>query len=265
MSDITIVIPALNEEKYLPNLLQSLAEQTDTDFDVVVVDGSSQDNTVQVARSFGSKLAGLKVITSPKASAPLQRNLGARASRREWLLFLDADSRVPRYCVARLQQFIRDQRPEFFTAWSLADGETPRDAILSLIVDLYIECSVLAHRAVAVGSMFAVRRDLFERLGGFDETITMAEDYDLTQRILAAGVPLHILRETLYLYSLRRARKEGLMRFFWTYARISLQALITGQSPRHLSSYVLGGQYFDKTPTAAHEAAPAIRPQAVKP
>ena len=94
MHRISVVIPALNEEKYLPQLLQSLSEQTQPDFEVVVVDGSSKDRTVELARSFSSKLPALNVIVSPTARLPLQRNLGARATSGEWLVFLDADSKV---------------------------------------------------------------------------------------------------------------------------------------------------------------------------
>ncbi len=247
MPRISVVIPALNEEKYLPNLLRSLAEQTRKDFAVVVVDGSSKDRTVQVAQSFGSRLADLQVIVSPKPGVSLQRNLGAQATRSEWLVFVDADSRVPPYFIERMELFISERKPEFFTAWALADGDSPRDAILTLIVNLYVETSRVVHRATALGSMFAVRRDLFECQGGFDETVTFGEDYDLTQRIVAQGTPAHVLRETLYMFSLRRVRKDGVGRFLLFYARISLQALITGRSPRRQSSYVLGGQYFEAT------------------
>ena len=249
MCHITVIIPALNEERYLPNLLQSLAEQSQSDFGVVVVDGRSHDNTVAVAQSFGERLQDLQVMVSPVAGVSAQRNLGASAARSEWVVFVDADSRVSPYFVERLEHFTAERQPEFFTTWSLADGEAPRDAILSLIVNLYIEVSAVAHRAIAVGSMFAVKRDLFERLGGFDETVGFAEDFDLTQRLIAHGAPLHILRETLYVYSLRRARKDGLGRFLWTYTRVSLQALVTGHSPRRVRTYVLGGQYFENVPT----------------
>ncbi len=76
MSKLSIVIPALNEEKFLPNLLTSLTKQTRMDFEVVVVDGSSKDNTVALARSFGPKLPKLQVCVSERAGLPLQRNMG---------------------------------------------------------------------------------------------------------------------------------------------------------------------------------------------
>jgi glycosyltransferase involved in cell wall biosynthesis len=245
MSDISVVIPALNEEKYLPGLLQSLAEQTCTDFEVVVVDGASQDKTVPGARSFGARLAALQVIVSPQRGVSRQRNLGAQAARGQWLVFVDADSRVSPHFIERIEQFIHDRQPEFFTIWTLPDGDTPRDAILALIVNLYIEGSIVAQRAIAPGAMIGVRHDLFDRLGGFDKSITFSEDFDLTQRLIAHGAPLDVLRETLYVYSLRRVRKDGLLHFLLFYSRATLLALFTRRAPHQAPSYVLGGQYFE--------------------
>src|SRR5512147_158891 len=106
MTKLSLVIPALNEEKFLPHLLTSLTKQTKQDFEVVVVDGSSNDRTVETARSFCSKLPTLKVIVSEKTRLPLQRNLGARATTGEWLIFIDADSRLLPYFIERIEWFI---------------------------------------------------------------------------------------------------------------------------------------------------------------
>ena len=257
MAGFSVVIPALNEEKYLPNLLRSLAEQTCKNFSVVVVDGASKDNTVQVAQEFGSRLADLKVIISPKANVSAQRNLGAQAARGEWLVFLDADSTVPPYFIDLLEHFIGEQKPEFFTAWSAPDSQVGADALLALVMNLILEGGLMAHRPVAPGALMAVRHDLFDHVGGFDETLTFAEDYDLTQRITAQGARLQILRETAYVVSLRRARKEGQLRFGLFYAKAILRVLFTNHGPRHTPSYVMGGQFFETTP------APDKRPLAL--
>ena len=257
MASISVVIPALNEEKYLPSLLRSLAEQTQDNFGVVVVDGSSKDGTVQVARAFSSSLCDLKVIVSPRAGVSRQRNLGARAARGEWLVFLDADNTVPPYFMERLDRFIEEQQPEFFTAWAAPDSQVAGDALLTLVMNLVVEGGLMAHRPVAPGALIAVRRDVFDRAGGFDEALTFAEDYDLTQRIIASGAQLQVLRETAYVVSLRRARKEGWLRFSLFYARAILRVLITKKGPRHTPNYVTGGQLFDGTP-APEARSPAL-------
>lgn len=141
MNKLSIIIPALNEEKFLPNLLMSLTIQTKMDFEVIVVDGSSRDRTVEVAQSFSPQLPGLKVLVSEKAGISLQRNMGAKAASGDWLIFIDADSTVLPYFVERIDWYIDDQKPRFFSTWMRPDSEGSGDALISLVVNSVVEGS----------------------------------------------------------------------------------------------------------------------------
>jgi glycosyltransferase involved in cell wall biosynthesis len=244
MNKISIVIPALNEEKFLPNLLLSLTRQTNMDFEVVVVDGSSKDATREVAQSFSSKLPKLKVIVSEKAGISLQRNIGEKAAGGEWLIFIDADSTVLPYFIERIDWFINDQKPMFFTTWLRPDSELPFDALFTLVVNSVVEGSVVVHRSLAPGPLTIVRRDVFELVDGYDETVTFGEDYDITQRIGAHGIALQILRETLYVMSLRRIRRDGKLPFLLFYTKVSLSILLRNKSLDHVPSYIMGGHPY---------------------
>ena len=245
MSQFSIVIPALNEEKFLPTLLASLAGQTRTDFDVVVVDGSSRDQTVAVAKSFRPRLPNLQVVVSEKAGASLQRNLGARATSGRWLVFIDADCALLPYCVERLGCFIEAQNPRLLTTWFRPDSEVSGDALFTLLSNLYVEGGLFARRPIAPGPLTVVRRDIFDLVGGYTEAITFGEDFDLTQRITARGIRLQILRETLYVMSLRRVRRDGKRRFVWLYAQGALRVLLTKRNLKQVPSYVMGGQRYE--------------------
>ncbi len=245
MTKLSLVIPALNEENFLPRLLTSLTKQTKQDFEVVVVDGSSKDRTVEAAQSFCSKLPGLKVVVSEKAGLPLQRNLGARATNGEWLVFIDADSVLLPYFVERIQWFIAKQQPVLFTSWFRPDSEISGDALFTLLANSFVEGSIHFHRPIAPGPLTAVRRDTFEMVGGYNEALTFGEDYDLTRRIAERGVTLQILRETLYEYSLRRVRREGKLRFMGLYAMASLRVLLTKKNLEHVPSYIMGGHLYE--------------------
>src|SRR3989344_8910763 len=107
----SIIIPTLNEEKFLPRLLESLARQTAKNFEVIVVDGKSKDKTVERAREFEKKLLHLTVIMSPKASLPLQRNLGAKHAAAPWLAFIDADSVLLPNFIERVSEVIETEHP----------------------------------------------------------------------------------------------------------------------------------------------------------
>ncbi len=245
MTKLSLVIPALNEENFLPRLLTSLTKQTKQDFEVVVVDGSSQDRTVEAAQAFYSKLPTLKVIVSEKAGLPLQRNLGAKATNGEWLVFIDADSTLLPYFIERIEWFIEKRQPMLFTSWFRPDSETSGDALFTLIANSFVEGSIYFHRPIAPGPLTAVRRKVFELVGGYNESLTFGEDYDLTQRITARGVDLQILRETLYELSLRRVRREGKLRFMRLYAKASMRVLLTKRNLNHVPSYIMGGHLYE--------------------
>jgi glycosyltransferase involved in cell wall biosynthesis len=245
MKKFSIVIPALNEEKYLPHLLESLAQQTIRDMEVIVVDGSSQDRTVEVAQSFGPRLPSLQVIVSEKAGLPLQRNIGAGASSGEWLVFIDADSTLLPYFIERLEWFIEEKRPAIFTSWFRPDSEESGDALFTLVANSFVEGSIVFRRPISPGPLTVVRREIYDLVNGYDESRTFGEDYDFTRRIAAQGFALQILRETLYVLSLRRIRRDGKFRFMRTYAKESLRVLLTKGNPGQVPSYIMGGHYYE--------------------
>ena len=84
---ISIVIPAYNEERYLPILLDCIKKQTYKNHEIIVADANSTDSTRQIAKKYGCKVV--------KGGMPgIGRNNGAKAAKGEMLLFLDADSRI---------------------------------------------------------------------------------------------------------------------------------------------------------------------------
>ena len=85
---LSIIIPTLNEEKYLPRLLESIRRQNFSDYEIIVSDGGSSDKTEEIAKSFKATFFVDSSIRHPSA----QRNNGARISKGDTLLFLDADS-----------------------------------------------------------------------------------------------------------------------------------------------------------------------------
>src|SRR3989344_7060609 len=113
----SVVIPTLNEEKYLPKLLKCLREQLDKDFEVIVVDGSSDDKTVERAE-------GVKIIASKKRNVSYQRNLGAKAARGKWLVFLDADVSIPANYLSEMHNtLILRKDCRFLTTWMRPDSK----------------------------------------------------------------------------------------------------------------------------------------------
>ncbi len=246
----SIVIPTLNEENYLPKLLESLATQTTRDFEVIVVDGSSKDRTVVAARRFAKRLPLLSVQISKQANLSRQRNMGAESAKGEWVVFLDSDNVMLPYALERCRNYVREHaHVKFFTTWFMPDSEISGDAVLILISNLFIESGKIVKRQIAPGPFAAVRRTVFIASGGYDEHRGYGEDQEFSMRLYEQGVELEFLRETLYVYSLRRFRKQGTLKMMQFYAKNSLIALITKRAPNNIPGYIMGGHLYGKKQT----------------
>lgn len=242
----SIIIPTLNEEKFLPTLLRSLVSQTTKPFEVIVVDGKSKDDTIKVAQSFHSSLPNIQIVESPKASVPYQRNLGARYAHGEWLVFVDADGAFLPYFFDRSKVFIQAYKPTVFFPWFMPDSSVAGDALFTLLSNIALEMSVVVKRQIAPGPLTIVSRAAFDAVAGYSEEHSFFEDYDFGLRLAKAGFEMSLLRETLFVYSLRRFRNEGKLRVMQQYAKGAIIVLFTKTAVKHMPGYIMGGQQYGK-------------------
>lgn len=246
---MTIIIPTLNEEKYLPKLLDSLVAQTDRDFEVVVVDGGSRDKTVALAGKYGKKLQKLTVVQSDRASLPYQRNLGAAHARGEWFVFVDADSVFLPYFVSECKRCIKERKPDAISVWFRPDSEIPGDALITLLANVTMELSVMFHRPLTPGPLTIVSRVAFDSIDGYDATREFSEDLDFGMRLHREKHTVVILRETLVIWSLRRMRKEGSLSVLRKYAATGLAAFVVRHPLKFMPGYTMGGHVYEQSKT----------------
>ncbi|MFH0749364.1 MAG: glycosyltransferase [Candidatus Gottesmanbacteria bacterium] len=242
----SIIIPALNEEKFLPRLLKSLSHQHITNFEVIVVDGKSKDKTVKVASAFIGVVPSLSVIVADHASLPYQRNVGADHAKGDWFVFVDADTVLYSYTLERLQAHVFSSEESFFTTWFSPDSEDINDVRLTLFGIFFYELSKTIKRAVSPGPFTVVRKTVFHSIGGYDVEHPFLEDQDFSQRMTKHGYALSIIRETLYIWSLRRYRQEGTVKIFQAYTKALLPILFTKKVPKNMKGYQMGGHVFSK-------------------
>jgi glycosyltransferase involved in cell wall biosynthesis len=180
---LTIVIPAKNESRLLPNLLQSLCRQ-DHPFlrstKVLVADAGSTDGTQQLALSFSDRL-DIEVI--PGGLPSVGRNAGARRATTPYVLFIDADMelRDPTLLRRAMELAVRRKLHCVTTNIWCSNG-TVRDHVLYLGNNLAQYGSILV-RPFSTGMFMLFDRAAFARLGGFHEGALYAEDYLLSKKV----------------------------------------------------------------------------------
>lgn len=218
----SIIIPALNEIKALPLLLSDLAAQTMTDFEVILIDGHSEDGTVAAAQKFAARLPRLAIHESPKRQVCFQRNLGAKMAQAYWLLFMDADNRLPPYFLQGLKYQIEVNEPDLFTTHTLPDSDDTKDQAISTIINLYLELQKNTAHPSILESMIGIQIPVFQALKGFNESLQWGEGGYLIEAAHKQHYRYAVFKEPAYVYSLRRLKKQGTLKTARTSASLEL-------------------------------------------
>lgn len=241
----SIVIPALNEEKYLPLLLQDLTKQTFKDLEVIVVDGKSDDATVRKAKKYIDKFPNMEITISRKRNVSYQRNLGAKLSKGQWIIFMDADDRLPIYFLEGIRYRILKNRCDCFTTYCMPDTKKGSDLSLTNFINLSMEVSKLLESPSALGALIGVSRKAFDKYGGFDEKVAFAEDTDYVRKLYNKDAVFMLFKDPRYIYSLRRYRKDGKLKYFTKTAKLHLKNF-AGLEINQLKEYPMGGASCEK-------------------
>lgn len=241
----SIVIPTLNEEKYLPNLLSCLEKQTYDNFEVIHVDGNSADKTVENAESFSNKLIISSILVN-KRNVAFQRNTGSAQAKGTWVLFTDADVTFPSDFLDGLRsQIAKHPNCDIFTGLADVNSFDSKDQPVIHVVNLVIE--ILSYiKPIAQGTLLGVRTEIAQAIP-FNEQLPVAEDYALVESIIAAGHTFCCFKEPRYEYSMRRVHKEGMLKTLWTTVEHHFKFFFNKNALSTLDNYpMLGGSYYEK-------------------
>lgn len=240
---LTIIIPTLNEELFLPKLLGDLQKQTKKNFEVCIVDSASKDKTKELALPF-KKALPLYFFENQKRNVSIQRNFGAKRGKGKYLVFLDADTRVEPSFARKLENAIRKKKGLlFFPRFKTDDPNTETQFVMD-VVNLFFIISQNLDRPFALGAAMIFEKNYFFTLNGFDERLSFGEDYEITRRSFKWGVKAKFLSDVSAMYSLRRIRKEGKLLAYYKFFLSTAQYLIKGKTERKLFDYEMGGHLY---------------------
>lgn len=217
---VSMVIPTLNEEKLLPLLLASIERQSYQDYEIIVADAGSSDETCNIARSYGATIVG-GGLPGPG------RNAGAAHARGEYLFFFDADVQLPDDFLAKAVHELDDRYIDLATC----EIRPLSTHVLDQVVHRFINATIRASLRIdpkAMGFCIFAQRRLWLRVGGFDETVRVGEDADFVKRA-ARFSPLHWLSSVHIDVSVRRFEKEGRLAHIKKGIRLNLHRALKGE------------------------------------
>lgn len=185
---VSIIITTKNEDAVIGNLIKSILKQTYQRYEILLVDNNSNDNTLAVAKKFKK----VKVFQyGPERSA--QRNFGAKKARGDYLFFLDADMELtPNVlddCVRKIEgqkvtEIVVPEQSKWINFWG---------KVKAFERSFYSEKGDPVTDAARFFS-----KEIFNKVGGYDESITGPEDWDLPDRIREAGFRVGRSTEIIY-------------------------------------------------------------------
>jgi len=212
---MSVIIPALNEEKLLPGILKQFTPElrSSHDLEIVVSDGGSTDRTLEIARAAADCV--VENTSRQKQTISIGRNQGALSARGRILVFLNADTRI--------------EDPDTFFREVAAHAQSPDVAAVTCRVGVYpaeergvdrafhgfynwfFSMMNRVGMAMGRGECHVMRREVFEAVQGYAAKIVAGEDYDMFRRLHALG-RVQFLHSLQVYESPRRFRRYGYLR-----------------------------------------------------
>lgn len=230
---LSIVIPTLNEEKYLSILLNSIKRQNFFDYEIIVSDAFSQDETENIAKAFGAN-----VIKDKQRSPARQRNNGAGIAKGDVVLFLDADTKLPDNFLTSAYNEFKKRELSVSGFYLIFDSSKLRYRLFEKVYHLICFFGQYFFPA-SVGVGIIVKRLAHNKIKGFDESIFIGEDYDYIKRLSKIG-HYRMINSVKLFFSVRRLEKEGTLIVLWKWFKGGIYFILKGPIRKKIVDYKFG-------------------------
>jgi len=225
---LSIVIPTLNEENYLPRLLNCIKKQNFKDYEIIISDADSKDKTREIAKDFGCKIV--------KGGLPAKgRNEGAKIIKGDLILFLDGDALLPEDFLEKTLKEFKQRNLDItsFILTPISKRKYPK-----ILFNIFYNYPLRffekrwAHAMIAI----LIKKELHKSLNGFDEKIKIGEDHYYVQQGSKLG-KFGVIKTTEIFTSLRRFRTEGWIRVGLKYGLGEIYMKLFGPIKKEIFKY----------------------------
>lgn len=223
----SIIIPTLNEEKYLGYLCDDLLLQSCKDFEVIVSDGHSEDNTLAVVEKYRKKFAAMHSVQNSVRHVCVQRNKGAAIAGGKWLIFMDADDRLPAYFLLGIKYHLESDPADIATTFIGPDRMYKQSDAIIQAMNIAVDIAKNTSSPLINEGMFIISKQLFSELGGFDTNAHYAEGRWLLEKAKRKGYSYKVYKDPVFEYSMRRIRRYGLLRIMKSLAKYEISRLLS--------------------------------------
>jgi len=203
--DISVIVPTLNEEKSIEVCLKSIRSQkTNKEYEIIVSDCGSEDNTVEIARRYADK-----VVFSKKKSIAVARNTGAKYANGKYLVFIDADTVMPENYLEKVsEKFEKDPNLLGFSSGFRFSRNDGKIKLIEKFTNSYLSFRDRVGMVTMPGFSTSVRKEVFDSLNGFRDV--PLEDGEFSIRLRKSGKTRYF-SDFYVITSSRRLDEMGLL------------------------------------------------------
>lgn len=247
-TNIAIIIPILNEEKYLETCLDSilLSDYPRENMEIVLVDGMSSDGTRSIISAYQEKYDFIQLIDNPKKIIPVAMNLGIEASQGEYIIRLDAHASYPKDYFSKLIAWHKKLDAQNVGAVIRTEVKNKNKKSRSIK-------EVLSHKFGVGNSEFRIgikevkevdtvpfgcyKKEVFFKYGYYDERLIRNQDIELNKRIINGGGKIYLLPDIECIYyareNFRDLAKNNYSNGYWNILTSYYTKTLTSLSLRH--------------------------------
>ena len=173
---VSVIIPLYNKEHYIESTIQSVLQQTYNDFEIIIIDDGSTDNSAQKTKAFND--SRIRFYYQENQGVSSARNYGIKVSKGEFITFLDADDTWRSGFLEAMFELAQQYPQE--SVFAVAQENRPITTLPSGLTVVKDFCSYFY--CFCTGSLF-FRKEVFENVGFFKQNIQIGEDFDMWLRI----------------------------------------------------------------------------------
>jgi glycosyltransferase involved in cell wall biosynthesis len=195
---VSVIVTCYNYASYLDEALQSILEQTFIDWECIIINDGSTDNTDNVAKNWVSKDQRFQYISKNNEGVSTARNHGIEKAKGEYIVTLDADDKYEKTFIEKAVA-IADKNKEIgiVNSWGVFFGNNKKDVVFKTEGEDFFD---FLFRNAAIGTAL-FRKECWEKVGGYDNNPENGyEDWEFFLRVANLGWRAHVIEEVLFYY-----------------------------------------------------------------
>jgi len=214
---VSIIIPCLNEERYIASCIESIVDSSLIDYELILVDGGSSDNTIKIIREFQEKYSFIKLLDNPKKFTPISMNIGIKDSKGDYIFIISAHAKYEKLYFIKLLDYIKETDANCVGGFLITDVKNKTLKSNSIK-------KVLSHKFGVGNSSFRVgikditevdtvpfgcyTKETFKKYGLYDERLIRNQDIELNKRIINGGGKIYLIPNVKAIYYARENLKD---------------------------------------------------------